>query len=406
MQSRIALKVLIVTLALFLGAGNTASAQTSGSKTAREKLQEACDDGDTSACVRLDLAKRMRRDEDGNITFAPRDSITPSKPKPQTAVVAEEASPQPLSQAPQEGVSTIWKWIAIPLLALFALFVYGMFKVGPEEKKPAPTPALKRPAPLKGVRTSQGDLQGDPEPERQLMAWGTSDIKAWLKKAAEDIRPKVTNQEVLALCDSKETFVGEEGAVRFKAARVAREDKWNDTNTEAWQDANQRYSTLISAHEGITGAAYAVGLMLWETGEGDHKTILDLFRLDADRDFIPSAVNFHGYVSGKNLRPDDYMGANVLEAYLRQAFDIGAPDGHYHIATQVLHYYLWTCPDRADDGYVAAALRRVQAYSRFEARVYLDRIEAYPEAWNVDDKSVSTDGMMYEQQAAASGPMQ
>lgn len=359
-----------------------------------EMLFDECAAGIGSSCVRLRLLNARRQDQGQPVI----DSSPGVDAPPVGAPILEPAAKAPTSDTTSSSIPG-WVWlIAGLILGVGGVFWWATRPLPPEPERLI-TPALPIPKMRPGQRLPQGSIEGIGSDHQQLVAWDRSWINAWLDEQIEAARLKIEDDTCLKICDQLEFADANEYDANYAASVYLLDTYGDGDGGRYWTDVHWRYFNLQRARQDHVGGAYTLANVIWDRNiDFDPRVIVHLFRLDADKDFNPSAVNLSAVMAGKGLEyTPEMITVPEMEMYLRYFFLLGAPDGHYHITAQLLSFYLYDFGLRDDEGYVAAAVRRVQKLYNHQYRVWRDRIDAMSSPPDLSNKDIGENGMMYDQ---------
>lgn len=359
--------------------------------SAGELLKDECNAGIRTSCILVDIAK-----EHASGTIQPEPDSTAEIPVLDTE-----------SQTFASDDPWIPRWVYWAVGGFILLRVIVRLSREPNEEEPAPkiTPPLPLPPIREGKRNNQGDFLSF-EPDKQIIVpWDRRFIHAWLDEHINKTRVLVEDKAFLAQCD--DIFVGKNAEGDPELSNYLRNKAEGAMPRSIWKEPEWRFMYLMRAKHDHAGGAYDLANDLWhDDGVEDYKIVLHLFRLDADKDFNPAAVNLHGIMVSRNMTyGEDTIKVPEMEAYLRHLFNLGAPDGYFHITTQLLDFYA-RFNQRPDEGYVAAGYKRIEKYFPHELRDWRDYYARNPDVWDLNDSTVDPDGVMRSQMEKEMGPMQ
>ena len=383
-----------------------------------EERREACAAGDQVACAVLrafenavDSVQSEQPETQPAQPPAP-EAQTQAAPVPPTQASPEAtAAPEPQEDAGRAGL-TWWQklLIACGVLYLLSSLARGITKTMAEsdaqeiwDGKPLPLPKF-----LPGPRDTQGNLRTETDPKRQIVPWDRTEVFNWLDQEIQRVQSNITNANVLEyarLCTAGEEVPA---ALSERVVEELRTRVDGGTDAMFWTDKDIRYFNLIRARYFQTrgGFQLASTAYFFNALELPHNLLLDLWRLDADRDFNPAAVNMWAIIHDNGLYAEPYVDIPTSEAYLRHFFNLGAPDGHFHIASQLVNFYAASPYLRSDDGYVAAAMDRIRSYDTVSYYDWIRFMERNKLEFDLEDKSVSRGGLLFELAQQATGPIQ
>ncbi len=263
-------------------------------------------------------------------------------------------------------------------------------------------PALPRPKILPGKRTEQGVLVDQQDRFQMLCHWDRTKVFDWLDTQSKRVRPIVTNEKILAYVDELTANPKDRPDNYYELANMVSDyprDEWGEYPSPHYE-AYQLFA-MVNARHCLGSYGYAIAFFRLGKNGWDipHDICIALNRLAADKEFNPAIVNMWGYISENNLALEEYVDIAVQELYLRHSFELGSCDGHYHIATQVLDFYINAPYQRQDDGFVAAAMARVRQYDPDVFDHYLHEIKLRKLDYDLSDKSISRIGLIQEMAA-------
>lgn len=274
-------------------------------------------------------------------------------------------------------------------------------------------PLVQTPADAVPVVTQPIEAKSTPWWMILLIAdWDRSEIFDWLDQRISNLETQVETPLIIEAVHKMRQNPGT-FPVRKQELREYMEERYDaldDDDVAIWNDVDVQYYNLNRARYRVLGGGYFIANMLeYSKVEAiTPKRALQLWRLDADLDFNPACVNMADIALKHNMSSGLGTSVTELETYLRYFFGLGAPDGHFHIATQLLDFY-FIAPEgvRDDAGYVAAALDRVKQYDPAEAKDWLaDLTRTKKHTYDLNDTSVSRAGIMYEMAQKEQGPLQ
>lgn len=374
-----------------------AFAQTSPPPDVREQLKQECILGDSSACVRLRVLNRLGTTREDAITAE--GAPMPPADQPKTAASAPQYPPQ---RAAEPGWSRGKIFMLLLVVNLVGLMLYRLAR-RPDRaqrvKNRWTAPSLPLPEVLPGPRAEQGNLEDHSGRGRQLFAWDRSRIDRWLDDQIRKVRDKVTNEAILAFYADIKADPDTAASSYNTAWKWLLENTAEDQSLELyWDDVEVRFFLLLRARHQYGSASYTLAGIAQNTDRTNllPKEVLALWRMAADVDFNPSAVNMWYYVHTEELYEKDWLDPPAMEGYLRYFFRLGAPDGHYHIAAQLLSFYLQSPIYRPDEGYVAAAMERIRHYDPSSYKVYLQIIAERNLPVDLKDQRIPRNGIMFE----------
>lgn len=403
--------LIAIAVAAFCALPATGLAQTAPDTERRDpraKLHDLCQEGVTSACIRLRMLERMRSNQEESLTPPEPATPAPLTPAPETsddpAAGDRGDIPAAPSALPTErhgwSLGKKFGWLLTANIAVFGFISFMRRPTRAQRIRARWTaPALPLPEVLPGARVEQGQLEDYSGRGRQLFPWDRTEIDRWLDQQIKKVRGEVSEKRILAFAADIETDPSRIPA-SLQVVRDWMIGHWEDDAPLAagWDNPDIRFYNLLRAKYNLCGGAFNLALAT----QGNDRTnllpsdVLALWRMDADHDLNPSAVNMWHHVASNKLCDKGYLDPAAMEGYLRYFFRLGAPDGHYHIAAQLLSFYLESPICRPDEGYVAAALERVSHYDTQDHAYWLQCIKDRNLSVDLKDQRIPRGGIMFE----------
>lgn len=386
----------------------SAFAQITDPEEARALTHQKCRDGDQASCIAIrviegpEIERAVLESEDG---------------APVAPLVQTPADAVPVVTQPIEAKSTPWWMILLMFVGGFVLLRFIIRVLVGSVKNVASDLAWEaEPMPVPEYALVEREQHGNPvEPtgaDLMIADWDRSEIFDWLDQRISNLETQVETPLIIEAVHKMRQNPGT-FPVRKQELREYMEERYDaldDDDVAIWNDVDVQYYNLNRARYRVLGGGYFIANMLeYSKVEAiTPKRALQLWRLDADLDFNPACVNMADIALKQNMSSGLGTSVTELETYLRYFFGLGAPDGHFHIATQLLDFY-FIAPEgvRDDAGYVAAALDRVKQYDPAEAKDWLaDLTRTKKHTYDLNDTSVSRAGIMYEMAQKEQGPLQ
>lgn len=218
-------------------------------------------------------------------------------------------------------------------------------------------------------------------PTTPIAPWDDSAVRDWMRTTLKTLEAEIDDPEIRRLGQQ-----AADATLNATTAQALYEATGSAVPYLIEGDATERKIALyILLKSAVTGrddpyTMFRIAAYLEEYPETFGTEFLpDMYRLAADRDFLPAIVNFaHVAANGAYVPPDD------LEAYLRYGVDMDGEDGGWNILSYLSNFYFYDFPDRDSQGYLHKVAKRYrqlgdeQRATMTEYQMYLDDREVTP----------------------------